>query len=113
MTTPPPSCTEQELAEGGALSAIAALLSDDVESVSVAAADALLKLTQHSPAVLNRSACGTDGCATVQMAAVWLRGALGSAANTDGLCDIASQTLCWRPLHDGEPGVGQLQPGAS
>ncbi len=45
---------QKELAEGGALSALASLLQDDSAAVSTAAADALLKLTQHSPAVLNR-----------------------------------------------------------
>lgn len=45
---------QKELAEHGALSAIATLLEDSSAAVSAAAADALLKLTQHSPAVLNR-----------------------------------------------------------
>lgn len=45
---------QKELAEGGALAALAILLDDSSAAVSTAAADALLKLTQHSPAVLNR-----------------------------------------------------------
>lgn len=45
---------QKELAENGALLAIATLLEDSSAAVSTAAAEALLKLTQHSPAVLNR-----------------------------------------------------------
>lgn len=45
---------QKELAENGALSALAALLDDSSAAVAAAAAEALLKLTQHSPAVLNR-----------------------------------------------------------
>ena len=49
---------QKTLVGGGALSALAALLNDESETVSVAAADALLHVTQHSPAVLDRCASG-------------------------------------------------------
>ena len=52
---------QKELAEHGALSAIATLLEDSSAAVSSAAADALLKLTQHSPAVLNRCSICSRG----------------------------------------------------
>jgi hypothetical protein len=45
---------QKELAEHGVLTAIATLLEDDSAAITAAAADTLLKLTQHSPAVLNR-----------------------------------------------------------
>lgn len=51
---------QKELAEGGALAALATLLDDSSAAVSAAAADALLKLTQHSPAVLNRLYLGDN-----------------------------------------------------
>jgi hypothetical protein len=54
---------QKELAEHGALSAIATLLEDSSAAVSAAAADALLKLTQHSPAVLNRCGSRSTGSA--------------------------------------------------
>ena len=45
---------QKALVSGGALAALARLLNSEAESVSVAAADALLSLTQHSPAVMDR-----------------------------------------------------------
>lgn len=42
------------LVQGGVLAALAELMDDRVEAVSVAAAHALLQLTQHSPAVIDR-----------------------------------------------------------
>lgn len=47
---------QKVLVGGGALAVLAELLSDESAAVSVAAADALLHLTQHSPAAIDRCA---------------------------------------------------------
>jgi len=49
---------QKVLVGGGALAVLAELLSDESAAVSVAAADALLHLTQHSPAAIDRLLLG-------------------------------------------------------